>query len=430
MFCPLPWIFMGIRNNGDVRICCQANQGPDKGLLRKKDGTIYNAAKDDLIESRNCDKLKQVRLDFLNNKWHPDCIRCQREEASDMRSRFTYEKELWNHYFNKEDAKKLTTLDGSINVKEVPTVYYDLRFGNKCNIACRTCSPTDSDAWYKEHVKVFGNVYHDTSGKMIISKVDGKYQVDKNIYKWYKNEHFWDYLKTQIPHIQLVHMVGGEPLIIDEQFRFLEECITQEYAHKIRIEHNSNIVYIPKRAWELWKHFKVIQIGVSIDGIGKVNDYIRYPSKWDKIYNNLLKFENSKEGNFRIWPAVTVNIFNIIHLPKMFEWIIDQDFKNIGSAWQPIASLHPLHAPKYLNIKILPIEVKHKIKKYFDEYKFTKHEEKAKQLLNQYSNFMFQEDNSHELKNFFEITDKIDKIRNQKLEDYIPELYELIKDYK
>ena len=35
VFCPMPWITQSTRNNGDLRICCQANVGEDQGLIRK-----------------------------------------------------------------------------------------------------------------------------------------------------------------------------------------------------------------------------------------------------------------------------------------------------------------------------------------------------------------------------------------------------------
>ena len=33
----------------------------------------------------------------------------------------------------------------------------------------------------------------------------------------------------------------------------------------------------------LWENFRHVSVGVSIDGVEKVNDYIRYPSKWKNI---------------------------------------------------------------------------------------------------------------------------------------------------
>ena len=428
LFCPLPWIFQAVRNNGDVRVCCQANQGPDRGLIRKPDNTVYNAGVDDLVECRNAQKMKDIRVAMMNGKWHPDCVRCEKEEASGIRSRFTYEEELWKHHITAEGAKIRTEADGTIDTNDIPVVYYDLRFGNHCNLKCRSCGPTDSDAWYGDQVKVWGDTYYDTPGEMKLIKVDGKYEVENNIYDWYKNESFWDHLNKEIPNIQHVHMVGGEPLLIKQQFDFLERCIQAGYADKIAIEHNSNIVYIPKKAWNIWKHFRMIRIGASIDGIGKVNDYIRYPSKWETIEDNLRRLDTA-EGNFQIWLAITVQALNIIHLPEIFKWKIDQNFKRVNiSAWQPIASLHPLHSPDFLNAKVFPLENKIAIADKLVKSKFMKHEHEAKALLDQYVTFMFQEDYSHRYYKFWEYTNKLDEIRDQRLRDYIPDLYELIGD--
>ena len=32
-FCPIPWMFQAVRNNGDIRICCQTNISPNKGVV-------------------------------------------------------------------------------------------------------------------------------------------------------------------------------------------------------------------------------------------------------------------------------------------------------------------------------------------------------------------------------------------------------------
>ena len=42
-FCPIPWIFQAVRNNGDIRVCCQANISKNRGLVRDEDGKVYNA---------------------------------------------------------------------------------------------------------------------------------------------------------------------------------------------------------------------------------------------------------------------------------------------------------------------------------------------------------------------------------------------------
>ena len=60
-FCPIPWNFQAVRNNGDIRICCQANQTKNEGVVRKEDGTPYNAGVDDMSKARNATLMKEVR---------------------------------------------------------------------------------------------------------------------------------------------------------------------------------------------------------------------------------------------------------------------------------------------------------------------------------------------------------------------------------
>jgi len=432
MFCPIPWISMAVRNNGDIRVCCQANQGPDKGLLRKDNNDVYNAATDNLIDSRNCNKLKQIRLAFLNNKWHPDCIRCQREEASGIKSRLTYETENWAHHITEDKARNLTADDGSIDVDKIPLLYYDLRFGNKCNLKCRTCGPTDSSAWYEDTIKLWGhNEYQEATTTMKIIKKDNKFTVENNIYNWYEHDNFWEFINGQLHNINLVHMVGGEPLLINEHFKFLEMCVNQDHAKNIRIEYNTNGTILNKSIIDIWKEFKLVQIGVSIDGIYSVNDYIRYPSSWNNVYKNLMLLDDIGD-NVVIWTSLTVNMLNLLHLPDYLNWLCNLKSQRMNRYIQyPFGALHPVHGPKFLNIKAFPKEIKEEIKFYFDNYVFDDHNELGHKILNKYIDFMFQEDFDPEMfSKFLHVTDKLDAIRNQKLQQSIPALYELIERYK
>jgi hypothetical protein len=428
LYCPIPWIHQAIRNNGDVRVCCQANQGPDNGLLRKPNGDVYNAKFDDLDECRNAQKLKDIRVAMLNDKWHPECIRCEREVKSGMRARFIYEKDVWNHHILQKTVKSLTEPDGTINVNDIPIVYYDLRFGNLCNLKCRMCGPTDSSSWYSDYYNLWGNKYHDTAGEMTIIKTGNKYTVENDIYKWYESQSFWNYIYKNIPNIKLVQIVGGEPMLIKQHFDFLEKCVEVGHAKDIKIEHNSNIVYIPEKAWDLWKHFKEIRIGASIDGVGKINDYIRYPSKWENVEANLRRFDEA-EANIRIWIAATIQIFNILHLPDMMQWKIDQNFKRVNNNRNnPIITTHPVHGPDFLNIKALPLKVKKVITEKFERYEFSKFHREGQKILQEYQRFMMQEDLSYRLGTFWRQTNGLDAMRNQNIQEDIPELYELIGD--
>ena len=38
-FCPVPWNFQAIQNNGCIRVCCQMNSTDERGTIFKEDGT-------------------------------------------------------------------------------------------------------------------------------------------------------------------------------------------------------------------------------------------------------------------------------------------------------------------------------------------------------------------------------------------------------
>ncbi len=144
-FCPLPWNSINIRNNGDLRICCNANSYTEnKGIIRKEDGTPFNAKKDNLQDARNSELSKEIRSTMLKGEWHSECERCRQEEKNGIKSRRIWESEDWKEEsgLTYEKAWQTTDEDGTINVDEHPLHYFDIRYGNFCNLKCRMCGPT------------------------------------------------------------------------------------------------------------------------------------------------------------------------------------------------------------------------------------------------------------------------------------------------
>lgn len=410
-------------------------------------GEVYNAKDADLTEARNCSMLKEARLDMLEGIWPQACKRCEDEEAAGIRSRMQYENERWSldGTFNFEKAIQVTASDGSIDTNEVPVVFYDLRFGNLCNLKCRMCGPTDSSQWYEDQVKMYGTEYQDTTGIVKLHKNHkGKFEPIVDVYGWYEDTNLWSQLEDNMPNIRHLYLVGGEPLMIEQHYTFLQKCVDRGEASHIVLEYNTNITNIPDRAWNIWKHFERIEIGASVDGIGEVVEYIRHPVKWKIIERNMWALDNA-EGNFKLWLAPTIGILNSKHLPDMIIWVLEQNFKLINSqAWKPPITPHPLHHPKWLNMKILPADAKRAITQYYNACKPTikdriyaqtdkgpeKKEElynKTVALLDNYANFMNNDDWSELLPKFWELNSKLDSIREEKFKDMIPDLYEMIK---
>lgn len=400
-FCPIPWIFQAFRSNGDIRVCCQSNNTPSNGIIRKKDKVAYNAKYDDLESSRNADLIKNMRLNMLAGIWSDECKRCQIEEQLGQYSRRMYENQIWD--FNISKAIQHTSADGSIF--DLPIKYYDLRFGNKCNLACRMCGPTDSDFWYSDWQKMYGNSFRDNGGDLVII---GK----ENTYDWYENTKFWQQLTENLENTEYIYFAGGEPTLIQKHYDFLETCIEKNYSNKITLEYNTNLTSLPPRLLQLWKNFKKVKVGASIDGFGDVFEYQRYPAKWSKVYDNIKKLDNT-ENNIECWFTYTVTVYNVLHTQDFINWVNNEKFNK----FQTIKH-HMAHYPPHMNIQILPLQYKKLIENVLDK------NNPINDNIIKYIN----KEHSYALhwNTFKDYTLKLDKIRNQKIKNILPQLAEYI----
>ena len=438
-FCPLPWIFQAVCNNGDIRLCAQSKTSEGWGLLKKEDGSVYNAGRDNLKSARNSITLKQTRLDMLRGKNPTTCLRCEREDKTGVVSRRQIEKEQWKKVFALDQARQLTQKDGSIDTDKIPLVYYDLRLGNHCNLKCRMCGPTDSDAWYSDHVKVWGGASFKDSYKQVelLQKKNGAYYTKNQDYDWHSSSSFWRQVKSNARNIKQLHTVGGEPFLIEKHWELLQSIIDSETANQAVIEYNTNLTVIPKKMIELWKRFKLIHIGVSLDGKGELNNYIRHPSRFENIEENLDQLYQSF-NNLLIWINTTVQVYNIFHLTDLIQWRLNKYSSNINE--NNVINFHALHNPRFLNVKILPQSYKRKVEEKFNQFLSSLKEnlqgysqESAKKIsfslnksLQSYICYMNSEDWSHLIPKFWRYTKKLDEMRNQTLQRAAPELFESV----
>lgn len=428
-FCPVPWNFQAIQNNGAIRVCCQMNVTPGRGTLKKNDGTPYKAAVDDLTEARNASLIKDVRRQMLNGEWPEDCARCRTEEEAGIRSRRVWENEAWK--MQPEHVAQFTAKDGTIDTDALPLVYYDMRFGNFCNLACRMCGPEDSHTWYKDWVDIgMGSSWKDTHGEVVLEKNErGRWITDA--YDWHGSESFWDQLESNLHNIQMVYMAGGEPLLIERHYDFLQKCIDVDVAKNIVLEYNTNLTNIQNRVLDLWTKFKYVRIGASVDGMGDVLEYQRYPAKWEIIERNL-KIIDTLPDNVGAWISATVTLTNVWQFPDFMLWILEQNFKKINNNdVNPILNYHVCHRPWSSNIRVLPTEYKNLLENFYNSKRveFEKYDsllvKNANKILDSIIKYSRAEDESKRLPQFIDFTRKLDHVRKQNIVNLVPQYQDL-----
>ena len=371
-FCPLPWIHLATRPNGDVRVCCTANasgagkQDEKTAGLVKKDGIAMNLRDHTIEEVWNSEHMRRTRLQMLKGEIPISCTKCFNEEAKGITSKRQWESEEWKQRVDVDKLIASTKEDGTAPVS-IP--YFDLRLGNLCQLKCVMCSPHDSSSWIKEW-KLQMPQY---KNKDLIADQGWDDQYD---YTWYKKGSFIDSMKHQAFNIQELYFAGGEPLLIPEHYKILEFMVDEGYAKECNLRYNSNGLELPDKLFKLWEHFKEVRFNFSIDAYGERNNYIRYPSKWEEVAKNLKKLDENTKDNTVINIACAIQLLNVGYIDELAEWKMDQGFSKINPSMfgGGIIGTHLVYLPSYLNVQVLPQEAKlwakDKLEKFIDRQKF------------------------------------------------------------
>ena len=354
-WCPLPWIHMATRPNGDVRLCCTSNasgagivDAKEIGLVTR-DGVRMNLREHTIEEVWNSEFVRNTRLQMLEGKIPESCTKCFAEESMGIKSKRNWETLVWQERIDIPSIVAQTQDDGSLPVN-IP--YFDLRLGNLCNLKCIMCSPHDSSSWIKDW-KLQTPQYTNP-----ILKQDQGWDRTMD-YTWYQKGSFIDSMKEQAQHIKELYFAGGEPLLIPEHFNILEFMVAEGHAKNCVLRYNSNGTEISDRLLELWTHFKLVKFNFSIDAFGTKNDYIRYPSEWNSIVQNLHKLDNTGD-NVVVNVACAVQALNVMYLDELVDWKMSQNFKKINTKeyGAGLIGLHLVYLPSYINVRVLPYEMK------------------------------------------------------------------------
>lgn len=442
VFCSLPWNHVSTNADGSLRMCCQMiyddKEAPFGSLLDDSGKVI--TTDDDLSTMRNAPAWKNIRKQMLQGIDPEICKLCTHEENNGIGSKRDWSKLKYSKLYTQ--ALELTQEDGSIEDKDFPITYYDLRFGNKCNLKCRSCGPTDSNLWYadwynthddhKFQVRGHGNVE-------IVKLEDGSFTVP-GVFDWHETEEnsMWSKIIADLPNIDRFYFTGGEPTINIKHRKLLQICIDLGLSKNIDLDYNTNMAGIPSSVFQQWKHFKSVGLGMSIDGIYEHFEYIRNPGRWKTVEKNLNRIE--KEENFdNITAAVTLTLstMNVLHVLDMIWWMQEQDWKKIDKRMV----IHNLYGPEHLNIQNLPEDAKvmvaQRYKQFMSVLKATysnNSTEEAKthticQRLQAVLDHMFAKEHNPEIwKKWFLEADKYDKQRNENWRETMPEIAELLKE--
>lgn len=381
-FCILPWMHLATNASGNLRVCC--NSIPGRNNILRENGKPYHILDVDVENFWHSPTMTKIRQQLMNNEKPDMCERCFREESVGIRSARESANDRWMFDYEESNTPKP-------NIR-----YMDIRLGNLCNLRCRMCNPYSSNQWVDE--------WHLIEKELV---ADEKLRLSNMA--WPDNERVSENLLKFADSIEEIYLTGGEPTLAISQYKLFDKLIELGVAKKISLKYNTNCTNVPKKLLEYWQHFKRVKMNASVDAYGDLNRYIRYPTGWPLVEKNLLKFKELEDkGNFELQVHVTVQIYNVLKLNELIDWLRLQGITNLY--------FNILNHPSYLNIRAMPMELKTLAKDRLQPYLEIN---KVKGIID----YMMAEDwHKEHWPKFIQYTTSIDDSRKENVYDVVKEL--------
>jgi len=134
-----------------------------------------------------------------------------------------------------------------------------------------------------------------------------------------------EYVIELLQNIEVLKVTGGEPFISKDFLEVLDHAIEKGYAKNIRLLITTNGTKFVRAVLERLKHFKGVDLNVSVDGTTNTYNYIRYPftwNKWQERFEEFLDFatKNKMYENkyFRVRTSTVVTAYNWLDNPSLY----------------------------------------------------------------------------------------------------------------
>lgn len=230
--------------------------------------------------------MKPLRELNNQNIWDQHCLGCRNIEHAGHESFRISSEKMFGRQKN---------LPGPLRL--------DLRFGNSCNLACRTCTPEFSTLW-QQQIK-----QHNLATNIVMTQQP---QVDRMI----------SILKTlDLSQLQMVAFAGGEPLLGNDYWRVVTALSELVDPKQVTLIFQTNGTQsIPQKYFELIEKFHLMKLSFSLDGMGSQFEYLRWPASWSQVTDNMQYLKQHLPSNVMFLIEETISVFNLWYQDELSTW--------------------------------------------------------------------------------------------------------------
>ena len=311
-----PWTHTYLSPQTERRMCC-ASREPAQNFqqyIDTKSGT-GKYIPITLEEHWNGDHMRSVRRRMLAGETLPECEVCNDQLLNT---------DVYRSYFNQLfEHKYLQVLEqtNSEGYTTMQPVSWDYRFSNLCNFKCRMCGDMLSSSWESEQRQHDMINWANPKNSWMLPEI--KKQIEQFQSSQIEQE-FADAVEAH--RIEEVYWVGGEPLMYEQHWRYMQRIIELGDGPRVYARYNTNLSRVNYRDSNLYRDIlcklRDWQICASIDGTGRIGEYIRTGLKFEDWLANF------KEGVKVARHRRQMRIDFTLTLPGMFEVLNIQQLSN------------------------------------------------------------------------------------------------------
>lgn len=312
-YCAAPWRGLHINPRGDVKTCCAGNPN-----------MLGNLNQQSIEHILNSDLMREIRGKLSQGQPHDYCSNCVQAE------RFGADSERRWHNDVNPDFDYAAAGD-----RYHYPVIVDVRWNTTCNLSCNYCSEWASSKW--------------SALKSIPFRSGSR--------PYY--EQVCNYLEQHRDHIHEVALVGGEPLLLPENYRLLEvipddAIVTLITNMSVDLENNKIFRKLAQRKRVGWS--------MSFDNVGERFEYVRYGGDWSLLRRNLSLIKDLfKQGH---WGGIHA-VYNIYSATRLRELRSFADEYGLSVLWQNL--FQPECLDPFLHGREVAVPSAREIERFFEE---------------------------------------------------------------
>lgn len=298
---------------------------------------------------------------------------------------------------------------------------WQIDLGNYCNGACVFCNPESSSTLATEFLALGL-----TDNKPPRAWCDDTDQLDRFISDL-----------ADSPDLQYLHFLGGETVITPAFQKILSALIAAGLAQHITIGFTTNLTVWSDNVVDLLTQFRQVNLGMSIETLTAVNDYVRYPSEQTRTRQLLDRWVAlAKLNGWLTQLRITPTCLTVHELTTVYEY-----------AWQnglSVESCNFLDRPEFLRIGVLPTQQRTHVIEHIKRWIETHDAEQHQQIINtrdpnlarqqivqdaeSYLHYLESAaDESHRLPDLVAYLKLLESSRGNSILDYLPQYEDLFR---